>query len=45
MNENQEHFRHILLFYYKKEKNTTQIAEKFCRVYEENALIRQTAAN
>jgi len=37
--------RHILLFYYKEGKNAAQVKEKICRVYEEDALIRQTAAN
>jgi len=45
INENQKHFRHILLFYYKKAKNPAQAKEKISRVYEEDALIRQTAAN
>ncbi|XP_067206337.1 histone-lysine N-methyltransferase SETMAR-like [Linepithema humile] len=45
MSENQEHFRHILLFYYKKRKNAAQAKEKICRVYGEDALTRQTAAN
>jgi len=37
MSENQEHFRHILLFYYKKGKNVTQFAKKICSVYREDA--------
>ncbi|KAG5323660.1 SETMR methyltransferase, partial [Pseudoatta argentina] len=43
MNENQEHFRHILFFYYKKGKNAVQPTEKICHVYEEDALTRQIA--
>jgi len=43
MSENQEHFRHILLFYYKKGKNVTQFAEKICSVYREDATTRQAA--
>jgi len=43
--ENQKYFRHILLFYYKKEKIATQAKEKICHVYGEDALTRQTAAN
>lgn len=45
MTENQEHLRHILLFYYKKGKTAAQAKEKICRVYGEDALTRQTAAN
>jgi len=37
--------RNILLVYSKKRKNAPQVKEKICRVYEENALTRQTAAN
>jgi len=43
LNENQEHFKHILLFYYKKEKNVAQTKEKICRFYGKNDLTRQTA--
>jgi len=43
MSENQEHFWHILIFYYKKEKNVAQAKEKICRIYEGDALTKQTA--
>ena len=33
-----EHFRHILLFYFRKRKNTAQAAEKLSDVYGEEAL-------
>jgi len=36
---------HILLFYSKKRKNAPQVKEKICRVYGEDALTRQIAAN
>jgi len=33
MSENKEEIRYILKFYYKKEKNATQVANKICDVY------------
>jgi len=32
-NENKEEIKYILKFYYKKEKNATQAANKICDVY------------
>ena len=43
MSENQEHFRHILLSYYKKEKSAAQATEKICLNYGEDDITR--AAN
>jgi len=45
MSENQEHFRHILFFYYKKGKNAAQAKEKINCVYRKNALTKQITAN
>nr|XP_043067479.1 histone-lysine N-methyltransferase SETMAR-like [Drosophila bipectinata] len=33
-----EHYRHILLFYFRKGKNATQARKKLCDVYGEDAL-------
>ena len=33
-----EHFRHILLFYFHKGKNAAQAAKKLCDLYSEEAL-------
>ena len=33
-----EHFRHILLFYFRKRKNAAQVPKKLCDVYGEEAL-------
>ena len=33
-----EHFRHILLFYFRKGKNAAQAAKKLCDVYREETL-------
>ena len=33
-----KHFRHILLFYFRKRKNAEQAAKKLCNVYREEAL-------
>jgi len=41
----QEHFLHILFFYYKKEGNAVQIKEKICHVYGEDTLTRQIVSN
>ena len=46
MSVNQEHLQHILLLYYKKGKTAAKVKEKkICRVYGENVITRQTAAN
>jgi len=38
MEENKVHFRHLMLFFYRKSKNATQAANKICAVYGENAV-------
>jgi len=35
MAENKEHFRHIMLFYFRKGKNASQTQKKICAVYGE----------
>ena len=32
--ENKQHFRHIMLYYFKKGKNTTETQENICTVME-----------
>jgi len=41
MSENKE-IRYILKFYYKKEKNVTQVAKKICDVYGHDTVSRVT---
>ncbi|CAK9806173.1 Mariner Mos1 transposase [Anthophora plagiata] len=38
MSENKEHFRHIMLFYFRKGKNALQTREKICAVYGTDAV-------
>lgn len=38
MAENKEHFRHIMLFYFRKGKNASQTQKKICAVYGEDAV-------
>ena len=38
MEENTQHFCHIMLYYFKKGKNTTQMQKKICAVYGEGAV-------
>jgi len=38
MEENKVHFRHLMLFFYRKGKNATQAANKICAVYGEGAV-------
>ncbi|XP_023230347.1 histone-lysine N-methyltransferase SETMAR-like [Centruroides sculpturatus] len=38
MAENKEHFRHIMLFYFRKGKNASQTQKKICSVYGEGAI-------
>ena len=33
-----QHFRHIMLYYFKKGKNTTETQKKICAVYGEGAV-------
>lgn len=42
MDENKEHFRHVMLFYFRKEKNASQTARKICSVYGEGAVAEST---
>ena len=41
MEEDMQHFQHIMLYYFKKGKNATEIQKKICAVYEEGAVIDQ----
>ena len=36
--ENTQHFRHIMLYYFKKGKNTTEMQINICAVYGEGAV-------
>ena len=38
MEENKVHFRHLMLFFYRKGKNATQAANKICALYDEGAV-------
>ena len=38
MEENMQHFQHIMLYYFKKGKNTTETKKKICAVYGEGAV-------
>ncbi|KOC61115.1 Histone-lysine N-methyltransferase SETMAR [Habropoda laboriosa] len=38
MENQQEHFRHIILFYFKKGKNTSEASKEICEVYRENVI-------
>ena len=38
MEENTQHFQHIMLYYFKKGKNSTEMQKKICAVYGEGAL-------
>ncbi|KOC62520.1 hypothetical protein WH47_04180 [Habropoda laboriosa] len=38
MSENKEHFRHIMLFYFRKGKNASESCKKICTVYGVNAV-------
>ena len=43
MKENIQHFWHIMLYYFKKDKNTTEMQnKKICAVYGEGAVTDQT---
>ena len=41
MEENKQHSRHSMLYYFKKGKNTTETQKKICAVYEEGAVTDQ----
>ena len=38
MEENSQHFWHIMLYYFKKDKNTTEMQKKTCVPYGEGAV-------
>jgi len=40
--EEKVHFRHLMLFFYRKGKNATQVANKICAVYGEGAIAERT---
>ncbi|KOX81057.1 Histone-lysine N-methyltransferase SETMAR [Melipona quadrifasciata] len=42
MEENKVHFRHLMLFFYRKGKNATQAANRICAVYGEGAVAERT---
>ena len=42
MEENMQHFQHIMLYYFKKGKNATKMQIKICAVYREGAVTDQT---
>ncbi|KOX74646.1 Histone-lysine N-methyltransferase SETMAR [Melipona quadrifasciata] len=44
MEENKVHFRHLMLFFYRKGKNATQAANKICAVYGEGAVAERFKA-
>ena len=39
MEENMQHFQHIMLYYFKKGKNATETQKKICAVYGKDAVI------
>ena len=42
MEENMQHFQHIMLYYFKKSKNAIEMQKKICAVYGEGAVTDQT---
>ena len=38
MGENMQHFQHIMLYYFKKGKNSTEMQKRICAVYREGAV-------
>jgi len=42
MEENKVHFRHLILFFYRKGKNATQTANKICAINSENTVAERT---
>ena len=41
MEENMQHFQYIVLYYFKKGKNTTEIQKMICAVYGESVMTNQ----
>ena len=42
MEEKKQHFEHIMLYYFKKGKNATEMHKKICAVYGEGAVTDRT---
>ena len=42
MEENKQHIWHMMLYYFKKGKNATEMQEKICAVCGEGVVIDQT---
>ena len=42
MEEKKQHFQHIMLYYFKKVKNSTETQKKICAVYGEGAVTDRT---
>ena len=45
MENQKEHYRHILLFYFRKRKNASQAHKKLCTVYGDEALKERQCQN
>lgn len=45
MENQKQHFRHILLFYYRKGKNAVQSRKKLCDMYGEDVLKESQCQN
>ena len=42
MEEKKQHFQHMMLYYFKKGKNTTETPKKICAVYGADAVTDRT---
>ena len=42
MEEDKQHFQHIMLYYFKKDRNATKMQKKICAVYGEGAVTDRT---
>ena len=42
MEENKQHFRHTMLYYFKRGKNATAMQKRICTVYGEGVVIGRT---
>ena len=40
--KNKQHIQHIMLYYFTKDKNATEMQKKICAVYGEGAVTDQT---
>ena len=45
MEDQKQHFRHILLFYHRKGKNSVQARRKLCNVYGEDVFTESQCRN